>query len=232
MALNGTLEAFLASISTPKDLANQSWWMVLFSFLTIGVGWTFAVLFKMGDVGLIWANCINSFVRAVYCAIVIRAWFHEKFALARNTSKVVNKTVDTTSDTLSSIHNAGQSGNESLASLTGVDIGKLTNPIAEPVTKPLTDMAKAGGDQIKDSTDFARGLSWTDVAPPKPVWIVFGCTAVFMRLLPKINGYEAGQGFGQDISFVLMGSFGFVACGLVWYVVQLGCFARLDVDFM
>ncbi|KZS96744.1 Rft-1-domain-containing protein [Sistotremastrum niveocremeum HHB9708] len=76
MALNGVLEAFVSSVSTPQDLARQSKWMIFFSGLFVLSGITLGS--KMGDVGLVWANVINSVVRAVYCWRYIEGWFRKR----------------------------------------------------------------------------------------------------------------------------------------------------------
>jgi len=211
MALNGILEAFLASICTPKDLAAQSRWMVGFSFLTVGAGWFLAVAVGMGDVGLVWANALNSFVRGVYCAAVIRDWFKEKLALARKTNQAANKAVDTGSAAASGVNQAGSKGNSSLAGLTGVNVGKLTAPVTDPITKPLGDVTNAGAERIRET---GKPIFWTDVIPPSPVWIAFVIIGTVMRLTPSQISYKPGLGLLKDAEFVFIGGIGVVSCGV------------------
>jgi len=209
MALNGTLEAFLASICSPKDLAAQSRWMVIFSVLTVGAGWTFAVAIGMGDVGLVWANVLNSFGRAVYCISVIRAWVKEKMALARGANKAANTAVDTGSATIGGVNKASSKGNSALAGVTGINVGKLTAPVTEPITKPLGDVADAGAEKVRE---IGRAVVWRDVIPPSPVWIVFATVGVVMRWTPSVISYKPGIGLMKDAEFILVGIVGFVSC--------------------
>jgi hypothetical protein len=213
MALNGTLEAFLASICTPKDLAAQSRWMVLFSILTVGAGYLFAVLINMGDVGLVWANVLNSLIRAIYCTIIIREWFKEKLALARGAHSAANKTVDTGSAAVSGLNTAGSKGNSALAGVTGLNVGKLTAPVTEPITKPLGVVAKSGAEQIRMT---GKPIFWTDVIPPSPVWIVFAVVGLCIRLTPSLISYKPGIGLKKDAEFIVFGVFGVATCVVAW----------------
>ncbi|KAJ7771594.1 Rft protein-domain-containing protein [Mycena metata] len=74
LALNGGLEAFISSVSTPRDLNRQSWWMAGFSVIYIGAavqlyGWHF------GDSSLVYANIINLSARIVYAVFFVSAFF-------------------------------------------------------------------------------------------------------------------------------------------------------------
>ncbi|KAJ7168323.1 Rft protein-domain-containing protein [Mycena crocata] len=74
LALNGGLEAFISSASTPRDLNRQSWWMAAFSVLYIGAaiqlyGWQF------GDTSLVFANIINLSARIAYAVHFVSAFF-------------------------------------------------------------------------------------------------------------------------------------------------------------
>ncbi|KAJ6606401.1 Rft-1-domain-containing protein, partial [Mycena vulgaris] len=76
LALNGGLEAFISSVSTPRDLNRQSWWMAVFSVLYIGAavqlyGWHF------GDTALVYANIINLSARIAYAVHFVSGFFSE-----------------------------------------------------------------------------------------------------------------------------------------------------------
>jgi oligosaccharide translocation protein RFT1 len=91
LALNGGLEAFISSVSTPRDLNRQSWcaesfvrlslcpyafnrWMAAFSVIYIGAaiqlyGW------HLGDTSLVFANIINLSARIAYAVHFVSAFF-------------------------------------------------------------------------------------------------------------------------------------------------------------
>ncbi|KAJ7090353.1 Rft protein-domain-containing protein [Mycena belliarum] len=74
LALNGGLEAFISSASTPRDLNRQSWWMAAFSVIYIGAaiqlyGWHF------GDTALVYANIINLSARIAYAVHFVSIFF-------------------------------------------------------------------------------------------------------------------------------------------------------------
>ncbi|KAJ7915534.1 Rft protein-domain-containing protein [Mycena leptocephala] len=74
LALNGGLEAFISSVSTPRDLNRQSWWMAAFSVIYIGAaiqlyGW------HLGDTSLVVANIINLSARIAYAVHFVSAFF-------------------------------------------------------------------------------------------------------------------------------------------------------------
>ncbi|KAJ7702201.1 Rft protein-domain-containing protein [Mycena rosella] len=74
LALNGGLEAFISSASTPRDLNRQSWWMAAFSVIYIGAaiqlyGWQF------GDTALVYANIINLSARIAYAVHFVSSFF-------------------------------------------------------------------------------------------------------------------------------------------------------------
>ncbi|KAJ7722286.1 Rft protein-domain-containing protein [Mycena maculata] len=79
LALNGGLEAFISSVSTPQDLNRQSWWMAAFSIVYIGAaiqlyGWHF------GDSSLVFANIINLSARIAYAADFVSNYFSKNSA--------------------------------------------------------------------------------------------------------------------------------------------------------
>ncbi|KAF7294685.1 Oligosaccharide translocation protein RFT1 [Mycena indigotica] len=74
LALNGGLEAFISSVSTPKDLNRQSRWMAIFSIIYMAAAvqlyrWHF------GDSSLVYANIINLTARIAYAAHFTTAFF-------------------------------------------------------------------------------------------------------------------------------------------------------------
>jgi oligosaccharide translocation protein RFT1 len=76
MAFNGVLEAFFASTSTPSELKSQSRWMMVFSIIFVLAAYLFNQL-GFGDSGLVYANVLNLFLRAVYCWTYARGYFGE-----------------------------------------------------------------------------------------------------------------------------------------------------------
>ncbi|KAH8085417.1 Rft-1-domain-containing protein [Cristinia sonorae] len=78
MAFNGVLEAFFASTATPYDLRVQSRWMLLFSLTFVGAALGFSQYLGLGDAGLVWANIVNLFLRAVYAWVFVREYFGSK----------------------------------------------------------------------------------------------------------------------------------------------------------
>ncbi|TCD70759.1 Oligosaccharide translocation protein rft1 [Steccherinum ochraceum] len=80
MAFNGVLEAFFASTATPSDLRVQSHWMLLFSLGFVGGAVVFSQYLGLGDAGLVWANIVNLFARAVYAWVFVRKYFKSKGA--------------------------------------------------------------------------------------------------------------------------------------------------------
>jgi len=79
LALNGVLEAFISSVSTPHDLNKQSWWMAAFSVIYMGAAiqlyrWQF------GDASLVFANIINLSARIAYGVHFVSAFFSKNSA--------------------------------------------------------------------------------------------------------------------------------------------------------
>lgn len=77
LALNGGLEAFISSVSTPRDLNRQSRWMSAFSLIYMAA----AVAFYragMGDASLVYANIINLSTRIAYAIHFISRFFEDK----------------------------------------------------------------------------------------------------------------------------------------------------------
>jgi len=74
LALNGGLEAFLSSVASPKDLNEQSRWMVAFSIIYILAA---ICLYRLGlgDTSLVYANILNLSARIAYCLHFISTYF-------------------------------------------------------------------------------------------------------------------------------------------------------------
>ncbi|KAG7097422.1 hypothetical protein E1B28_004768 [Marasmius oreades] len=74
LAVNGGLEAFLASAAEKKDVNRQSGWMLVFSIIYIGsaIG-----LYRenYGDVSLVYANIVNLSARIVYVVVFAASFF-------------------------------------------------------------------------------------------------------------------------------------------------------------
>ncbi|KAJ7611578.1 Rft protein-domain-containing protein [Roridomyces roridus] len=81
LALNGGLEAFISSVSTPRDLNRQSWWMAVFSVIYIGAA---VQLYNMqlGDPSLVYANIINLSARIAYAVYFVSIYFTNNNARA------------------------------------------------------------------------------------------------------------------------------------------------------
>ncbi|KIK53299.1 hypothetical protein GYMLUDRAFT_77546 [Collybiopsis luxurians FD-317 M1] len=84
LAVNGGLEAFIASVAQTKDVNNQSRWMVLFTLVYTSSAVTL-YRFNFGDVALVYANIINLSARIFY------AWhFSRNFFAAHRASELLN----------------------------------------------------------------------------------------------------------------------------------------------
>ncbi|KAJ7273072.1 Rft protein-domain-containing protein [Mycena rebaudengoi] len=79
LALNGGLEAFISSVSSPRDLNRQSWWMAAFSVIYMG---TAIQLYRwhFGDTSLVYANIINLSARIAYAVHFVSGYFSSKTA--------------------------------------------------------------------------------------------------------------------------------------------------------
>ncbi|KAF9477448.1 Rft-1-domain-containing protein, partial [Pholiota conissans] len=74
LAVNGALEAFLASVARPGQLNAQSRWMVGFSVVYVSAA-LFFYRVGMGDAGLVYANIGNLSVRVGYCVRFAARYF-------------------------------------------------------------------------------------------------------------------------------------------------------------
>lgn len=75
LALNGVLEAFVASVATQSEVHAQSVWMGCFSAIFAGAGFLFLRVLGWGAVGLVAANVINMVCRIVWCIWFIKGFF-------------------------------------------------------------------------------------------------------------------------------------------------------------
>lgn len=78
MAFNGILEAFFTSTATPADLRAQSRYLLAFSVGFVGAAVAFTQGLGLGDTGLVWANILNLFFRALYAWKFARAFFQKR----------------------------------------------------------------------------------------------------------------------------------------------------------
>ncbi len=78
MAFNGVLEAFFASTATPNDLRIQSRWMLIFSLGFVAVAILLTRFLGFGDSGLVYANVLNLFCRALYAWVFVKRFFRER----------------------------------------------------------------------------------------------------------------------------------------------------------
>ncbi|KAJ3772885.1 Rft protein-domain-containing protein [Lentinula raphanica] len=74
LAVNGGLEAFLASVALPQDVNKQSRWMILFTMIYIASA-IVLYRFELGDTALIYANIINLSARIIYTARFVHHFF-------------------------------------------------------------------------------------------------------------------------------------------------------------
>lgn len=98
LALNGVLEAFISSVSTPRDLNRQSWcasffvsllllsngcdrWMAGFSVIYIGAA-VQLYHWQLGDPSLVFANIINLSARIAYAVHFVSGFFSKNNARA------------------------------------------------------------------------------------------------------------------------------------------------------
>ncbi|KAF9028163.1 Rft-1-domain-containing protein [Hymenopellis radicata] len=77
LALNGQLEAFLASAADTSELNGQSTWMAIFSVLYTGSA-ILAYKLQLGDTSLVYANVLNLGARIVYAAVWISEYFRRR----------------------------------------------------------------------------------------------------------------------------------------------------------
>ncbi|KAG8897505.1 Oligosaccharide translocation protein rft1, partial [Tulasnella sp. 417] len=75
MAFNGTLEAFLASTSTPSAMQAHARFLVSASVASVGAVWLLVEYLQWKTTGLVWANSFNLFLRAAWAGWWAWDWF-------------------------------------------------------------------------------------------------------------------------------------------------------------
>lgn len=100
MALNGFLEAFMASTARPADLAAQSRFMALCSVLFIATAVVLSEVVGLQETGMVYANVLNLGLRAAYGWRFMRQYFLTE---SRSSSTVV-KPSSTAGDANSPLH--------------------------------------------------------------------------------------------------------------------------------
>ncbi|KAI9685286.1 MAG: Oligosaccharide translocation protein rft1 [Bathelium mastoideum] len=85
LAVNGVLEAFVAAVATPVDLARQSKGMALAfaafalaAWVQLGMGWGGSEGMREGGKGIVLANVANMLARIVWAMGFLRGWFGAK----------------------------------------------------------------------------------------------------------------------------------------------------------
>ncbi|CAK7274153.1 Oligosaccharide translocation protein rft1 [Sporothrix epigloea] len=78
LAINGTAEAFVASVATEYQVYRQSLWMGGFSAVFAAAGYICLRVLDGGAVGLVAANGINMACRIMWCAAFIQRYFAER----------------------------------------------------------------------------------------------------------------------------------------------------------
>lgn len=75
LALNGLLEAFVASVASERDVVAQSAWMAGFFAAFAGCAWVSLGVWGMGAMGIVAANGVNMALRIVWAVVYSRRWF-------------------------------------------------------------------------------------------------------------------------------------------------------------
>jgi oligosaccharide translocation protein RFT1 len=75
LAINGLTEAFVAAVATNSELHTQSILMGVFFAGFAGASYLFLHVWKMGAEGLVYANCVNMFLRIIFNLSFIKSFF-------------------------------------------------------------------------------------------------------------------------------------------------------------
>lgn len=75
LALNGIIEAFVSAVATNAELYAQGLWMGFFSVGFAGAAWLFLRIWRLGALGLVWANCVNMGLRIIWGGDFVRRFF-------------------------------------------------------------------------------------------------------------------------------------------------------------
>jgi oligosaccharide translocation protein RFT1 len=78
LAINGVVEAFVASVASDAEVHKQSAWMTVFSVVFATAGYVFLRVMDMGAVGLVLANVVNMLCRIVWCIFFITKFFRAR----------------------------------------------------------------------------------------------------------------------------------------------------------
>ncbi|KAF9482555.1 Rft-1-domain-containing protein [Pholiota conissans] len=89
LAVNGAVEAFLASVAAPADLNRQSQWMIAFSAIYITTALAFYRV-GFGDASLVYANILNLSARVIYCMHFATRYFTASVASKPPTSTLTS----------------------------------------------------------------------------------------------------------------------------------------------
>lgn len=74
LAINGILDAFVASIATEAELGAQSIMMLGVTMIYLGAAYFSMTVMQLGAVGLVYANILNMSLRIIFSLWFIRAW--------------------------------------------------------------------------------------------------------------------------------------------------------------
>lgn len=75
LAVNGLTEAFVAAVATNSELHTQSILMGVFFAGFAGASYLFLHVWKMGALGLVYANCVNMLFRIIFNLNFIKSFF-------------------------------------------------------------------------------------------------------------------------------------------------------------
>lgn len=75
LAINGIMEALVASTATPSQLQQQSAWMGLCSLAFFGTSYGCLVVGNLGATGIVWANIVNMVLRIAFAVVFAVDYF-------------------------------------------------------------------------------------------------------------------------------------------------------------
>lgn len=75
LAINGLTEAFVAAVATNSELHTQSILMGVFFAGFAGASYLFLHVWQMGALGLVYANCVNMFLRIIFNLNFVDSFF-------------------------------------------------------------------------------------------------------------------------------------------------------------
>lgn len=89
MAFNGTLEAFLASTSTPSAMKAHAKFLVGASVASAGAVWLLVEYLGWKNTGLVWANSFNLLLRAGWAGWWAWDWFRRNHLAGRSWNRAL-----------------------------------------------------------------------------------------------------------------------------------------------